>query len=180
MSLQFVYTRTDDPLARPLVEQLTQEYDSRYGDFYQESGDPREMEKYAPEVFTPAEGGNFVLLLEHGQPISGGAFKRLLPHTAEFKRIWTHSAHRRRGFARRVLAELEAQAWRQGYRDVFLTTGFRQPEATGLYLSHGYTALFDPHGDLEAQRKLPFRKALTTQAPTRPATSSFHAQGLTA
>jgi GNAT superfamily N-acetyltransferase len=161
MSLSFVYTRTDDPLAEPLIDALTFEYDSRYGEFYAQSGETREMQKYSPEVFSPAAGGNFVLLLDDGRPVSGGAFKRLDPSTAELKRIWTDSARRRQGLARLVLVELEAQAWRQGYRSVYLTTGFRQPEAAGLYLSHGYTGLYDPDGDLQAQRRLPFRKELT-------------------
>ena len=34
---------------------------------------------------------------EHGESVAGGAFRRYDPDTAEFKRIWTHSAHRRRG-----------------------------------------------------------------------------------
>ena len=59
-----------------------------------------------------------------------------------------------------VLKELEDQAARQGYRRVYLTTGFRQPEAVGLYLSHGYTALFDLHADPETIAHLPFEKYL--------------------
>lgn len=62
-----------------------------------------------------------------------------------------------------MLQELEDQAARQGYRRVFLTTGFRQPEAVGLYLSHGYTALFDLHADPETIAHLPFEKHLVPQ-----------------
>jgi hypothetical protein len=43
---------------------------------------------------------------------------------------------------------------------VFLTTGFRQPEAVGLYLNNGYTALFDINADPDTYRKLPFEKSL--------------------
>jgi len=46
---------------------------------------------------------------------------------------------------------------------VFLTTGFRQPEAVGLYLSHGYTALFDLDADPETIAHLPFEKQLVPQ-----------------
>ncbi len=87
------------------------------------------------------------------------------PDTAEFKRIWTLPGLRRQGIARRVLQELEDQAARQGYRRVFLTTGFRQPEAVGLYLSHGYTALFDLQADPETIAHLPFEKHLGVSAP---------------
>ena len=64
--------------------------------------------------------------------------------TAELKRIWTHSAHRRRGLARQVLTELERRAADRGYARVYLTTGPRQPEAVGLYVAAGYTPLYDP------------------------------------
>ncbi|KAG0776180.1 hypothetical protein G6F22_012754 [Rhizopus arrhizus] len=84
------------------------------------------------------------------------------PETAEFQRIWTLPGLRRQGIARRVLQELEDQAARQGYRRVFLTTGFRQPEAVGLYLSHGYTALFDLQADPETIAHLP-RKLCCTE-----------------
>ncbi|MFT3816635.1 MAG: GNAT family N-acetyltransferase [Rubrivivax sp.] len=167
MALHFLYTTPADPLARALVDELTWEYDRRYGEFYAVSGEPPEMQKYAPEVFTPAKGGNFVLLLDGGEPVSGGAFKRHGPYTAELKRVWTHSRRRRQGLAQRVVVELEAQAWRQGYRSIYLTTGFRQPEAVALYRRAGYTALYDADGDLQAQRKLPFRKDLLDVEVTR-------------
>ena len=62
----------------------------------------------------------------------------------EVKRMWTHADHRGRGLAKRVLAELEAEARRRGATRVVLSTGPRQPEAVRLYLSTGYTPLFDP------------------------------------
>lgn len=80
--------------------------------------------------------------------------------TAELKRIWTHSAHRRRGLARQVLVELEERAARRGYQRVYLTTGPRQPEAAGLYLSAGYTPLFDVTRDPEEIGPLAFEKWL--------------------
>ncbi|TSD60089.1 GNAT family N-acetyltransferase [Variovorax sp. KBS0712] len=163
MSEQFVYTTPLDPLARPLIEGLTFEYDSRYGDVLREPGAPREIDRYAPEVFAPPHG-NFVLLLRDGVAIGGGAFMRHDERTAELKRVWTHGALRRQGLASRVLAELEAQVLRQGYERIYLTTGFRQPEAVGLYRSHGYTALFTDDADPETPRKLPFEKHLAQWA----------------
>ncbi len=52
------------------------------------------------------------------------------------------------------------QAARQGYFRVYLTTGFRQPEAVGLYLKYGYTALFDIEADPEIYKTLPFEKQI--------------------
>ncbi|EUA22868.1 acetyltransferase family protein [Mycobacterium xenopi 3993] len=72
------------------------------------------------------------------------AFRRYDAHTAEFKRIWTGRAHRRRGYAAALLAELEAQTAARGYRRVYLVTGNRQPEAEALYHAAGYTRLDEP------------------------------------
>ena len=163
MSDSFFYTSVKDPLATPLLEELLFEYDSRYGTFFNAEGARAELNKYPPEAFSPPSG-NFLLLLRDGKPIAGGAFMRYDEETAEFKRVWTHSAHRRQGLAKLVLRELEQQAIRQGYARVYLTTGFRQPEAVGLYLTNGYRALFDTAADPETIRSLPFEKFLADVA----------------
>jgi GNAT superfamily N-acetyltransferase len=160
MSDLLIYTSPLDPRARPLFDGLTFEYNSRYSKFYNREVAKEELERYPPEAFEPPDGA-FLLLLRDGQAIGGGAFMRHDdPLTAEFKRVWTHPDLRRQGLARRVLIELEAQARRQGYTRVFLTTGFRQPEAVGLYLNNGYTALFDTNADPETYTKLRFEKSL--------------------
>jgi GNAT superfamily N-acetyltransferase len=161
MSDAFLYASPRDPQATPLIEDLTYEYDTRYGDFYDREGAAAEMKRYPPEVFAPPHG-NFLLLIRDGETIAGGAFMRYDVQTAEFKRIWTRRDLRRQGIARKLLVELEAQALRQGYARIYLTTGFRQPEAKGLYLTNGYTALFDVNGDLEALRHLAFEKLLAS------------------
>ncbi|MFE2237179.1 GNAT family N-acetyltransferase [Streptomyces sp. NPDC059442] len=150
-------TTVDDPLARPLLDELAYEYNLRYG-----SAD--DLDRYPPEEFaTP--GGAFLLLLEQGRPVAGGAYRRYDDGTAELKRIWTHSAHRRRGLARRVLTVLEREAADAGYTRIFLTTGPRQPEAKGLYLAAGYRPLFDVSADPESIGPLPFEKHLETPKP---------------
>lgn len=170
MSDQFLYTTLLDPLARPLIESLSHEYETRYAESSLEASEVREMQKYPPELFAPPDG-NFLLLLRHGEAIAGGAFKRYDAQTAEFKRIWTRGDLRRQGLARRLLVELEAQAQRQGYRRIYLTTGNRQPEAVGLYLSHGYRKLFDHAIDPEVRCSLPFEKPLAP-VPDRAVTFS--------
>jgi polar amino acid transport system permease protein len=141
-----------DPEVEPLVAELTEEYFTRYGG-------NREMSRYPAAEFAPP-GGALLILREHGESVAGGAFRRYDPETAEVKRVWTHSAHRRRGLARRVLAELEAEAKRRGYRRLYLTTGPRQPEAKGLYLATGYTPLFDVTADPLTIGHLAFEKSL--------------------
>jgi len=57
---------------------------------------------------------------------------------AELKRMYVVDRARGRGFARRLLAELERTAAGAGARRMVLETGTRQPEAIGLYRSAGY------------------------------------------
>jgi GNAT superfamily N-acetyltransferase len=155
LSVQRVHP--DDPLAAPLFAELAAEYDTRYGDLF--GGAAEELTRYPVEEFLPPDG-ELVLLLQDGVPVAGGAYRRHAdPGTAEVKRMWTASAHRRRGLARRVLAELERRAADRGYTRMYLTTGPRQPEAKALYLAAGWTPLFDPAvprpTDLAALRTLP-------------------------
>ena len=137
----FVYVAADDALAQPLLDELEREYEARYGTFFGEPASA-EIHRYPTSDFAAPDGA-FVVLLRDGIPVAGGAFKRFDDHTAEFKRIWTSSAHRRQGLARRVVAELETESRRRGYGRVYLTTGPKQPEAKSLYLDTGYTPLFD-------------------------------------
>jgi len=174
-----------DPLVRPLLDELAHEYWTRYQRVLTAEQLRAELEEYPAHEFAPPEG-DLVLLLEDGRPVAGGAFRRrvepeagdparlarpraraadgspALP-TAELKRIWTHSEHRRRGLARRVLVELEQRARARGYRRVYLTTGPRQPEAAALYLAAGYTPLFDP-ADRPQEGPLAFEKWLDAPA----------------
>jgi len=148
-----------DPRVRPLLDELAVEYDSRYGDLFGRGAAADELNRYPASEFT-GPGGALLMVQENGESIAGGAFRRYNNDTAEFKRIWTHSAHRRRGLARFVLAELEALAARRGYRRVFLTTGPRQPEAKHLYLTSGYEPQFDLDQDPEIIGSLAFTKNL--------------------
>lgn len=149
-----------DPRVRPMLDELAVEYDARYRDLFGRGAAAEDLYKYPAKEFA-APHGALLILQENGQSVAGGAFRRFDATTAELKRIWTHSAHRRRGLARRVLAELEAEAARRGYTQIYLTTGPRQPEARNLYLNFGYTPLFDTNADPETLKLLPFTKAVT-------------------
>ncbi|MGA5819588.1 GNAT family N-acetyltransferase [Kitasatospora sp. NPDC094028] len=159
---EFRRVALDDPLVEPLLRELAEEYVRRYGPDARQ-----ELTRYPAEAFAEPHGGVLLLLLEDGEPVAGGAYKRYDARTAEVKRMWTHSAHRRRGLARRVLAELERTAAAAGYTRIHLTTGPRQPEARGLYLAAGYTPLFDLAADPLTIGPLPFEKPLPA-APAGP------------
>ena len=72
----------------------------------------------------------------------------------------------RRGRATRHFHALEVRAAQQGYRRLYLTTGFRQPEAWALYDRTGYTRLFDSSIDPEAYFHLRFGKDLIDPSRT--------------
>ncbi|WP_461035510.1 GNAT family N-acetyltransferase [Streptomyces mayteni] len=158
--LVVIRARISDPLTRPLLHELEREYTSRYGGSASD-----EMTRYPDQEFAPPDG-LLLLLLRDDEAVAGGAYRRYDGDTAELKRIWTHSGHRRRGLGRRVVLELERAAATHGYHRIFLTTGPRQPEARGLYLASGYTPLFDTEADPETIGPLPFEKRLRT--PPRP------------
>jgi GNAT superfamily N-acetyltransferase len=131
----------DDPRARPLLDELAVEYAQRY-----ESTPPTIMTwltAVPTAEFAPPDGG-FIIGEVDGVTVTGGAFQRFDAQTAELKRIWTDSAHRRRGLATALLVELESIIADRGYRRIYLTTGNRQPEAEALYESAGYTRLSEP------------------------------------
>lgn len=139
--LRFVAVGQADPLAEPLLEELATEYATRYG--ATRVAVSQWLRGYPAAEFEPPGGGMLVGLLD-GEPVTGGAFRRFDPETAELKRIWTDAGYRRLGYAKLLLAELEAAIADLGYRRVYLTTGDRQPEAEALYLATGYTRLKDP------------------------------------
>ncbi|MDN7672529.1 GNAT family N-acetyltransferase [Burkholderia oklahomensis] len=165
MTDSIIDTAPHDARAKPLIDALVDEYATRYHAYRPDSraSAQAELARYSAELFAPPEGA-FILLIRDGETIGGGAFKRYDAQTAELKRIWTRADLRRQGLARRVVRELELRAVRQGYRRVYLTTGFRQPEAWALYLDAGYAALFDRDVDPEIYVHLPFGKDLIEPA----------------
>jgi GNAT superfamily N-acetyltransferase len=161
------WVAADDPVLRPLVDDLAREYDARYEPT---NGVPSssELTRYPPVVFAPERGGAFVAVFDDiadgsATLVAGGAIKAGGPGAdgrplAELKRMWTHPAYRRRGLAGRVLALLEQRAAELGYTGLELTTGARQPEAVALYLRHGWTPDFDPAVPQDAAAYLRFTK----------------------
>ncbi len=130
----------DHPDAVAMVAAVQQVYVERYG-----GGD---LTPVGPGDFDPPRGCFFVGYL-HGQAVAGGGWRAwgtgidppLRDGDAEIKRMYVADAHRGRGFARAVLAELERGAAAAGCLRTVLETGPRQPEAIALYTSSGYTPI---------------------------------------
>jgi GNAT superfamily N-acetyltransferase len=157
---EFTAVHQSHSLAGPLLAELAIEYTDRYGG---DAGQKhRELRAYPAEEFEPPAGALVVATL-NGVAVAGGAFRRYDTETAELKRIWTASGHRRRGYGKFVVAELEAIALQRGYTRVYLQTGWRQPEAVALYLAAGYTPLFDRSLPSEEIGPHPFEKLLVNR-----------------
>ncbi len=115
-------------LAQSLIAEVQQELVRRYGGPDETPVDPAEF---------AAPDGTFLVALLGGEPIGCAGLRR---HGAdvEVKRMFVRIEHRRRGHARRMLAELERWAADRGHRRVVLETGLAQPEAIALYEATGY------------------------------------------
>lgn len=158
--LRFVSATHDDPVAQPLLAELAVEYAQRYG------GTPSTHLTWlpVPRAKLAAPDGGLLIGVLDGVPVTGGAFLRYDADTAELKRIWTDSAHRRRGYARALLVALEAETAARGYRRLYLITGDRQPEAVALYDVTGYARVPpDPLPSWGPFRPIAFEKWLTPE-----------------
>jgi ribosomal protein S18 acetylase RimI-like enzyme len=154
----FVRVAQDDPLAAPLLAELATEYAHRYNGTV--DAVHAWLSSYPAAEFAEPDGALVIGLLD-GNPVTGGAFRRFDESTAELKRIWTDSAHRRQGLAKKLLTELETDIAARGYTRIYLTTGDRQPEAERLYESAGYTRLAEPLPAEGEVYPMAFQKVLT-------------------
>lgn len=124
------------PAAQALVARVQEEYVARYGgpdDSPLEVGD-----------FDPPRGAFFVGTLGE-RPVAMGGWRRRedVPAlgrvaAAEVKRMYVVPEARRHGYARDVLAHLEATASAAGADVMVLETGTMQPEAIAMYAAAGY------------------------------------------
>ena len=64
--------------------------------------------------------------------------ERDTPEPTELKRMWVASSARGLGLGRRLLAELESEAFRHGAKTIRLETNRALSEAIALYRSSGY------------------------------------------
>jgi GNAT superfamily N-acetyltransferase len=79
-----------------------------------------------------------VLAYSEDEAVGCGAIKEYQPGVMEIKRMFVPKDQRRKGIAEKVLAELEKWAAELGASSCILETGFKQPEAIGLYKKFGY------------------------------------------
>jgi GNAT superfamily N-acetyltransferase len=124
--------------AGALIAELDAELEQRY---------PGHIEHGIDVAGFEDAGGVFHVLRIDGEPVGCGAI-RPCGGAAEFKRIFVRGPWRGRGLSRRILAHLEAEAARAGYRRAVLETGKRQHEALGLYRATGWCEI-EPFGEYQ-------------------------------
>lgn len=152
-----VDVRQGDRVVVPMFENLAQEYGRRYG--HPAAEVLEDLYRYDSARFSAPDGG-LVVLLRDDEVVAGGAWQRYDETTAELKRIWTSPHLRGERLGIRVVAELETRIAAAGYARIYLTTGWRQPEAVRLYVRSGYTPQFDVATYPVGVQPHPFRKEL--------------------
>jgi len=124
----------------PVVTAMTAALQDYYYSLYH-GPDPAPVD---PDEFAPPRGMFFVGF-EGERPLAMGGWRWIDPLPAipaarpvEIKRMYVDAAARARGYARAVLARLEATAQAAGADAIVLSTGPPQLAALALYLSSGY------------------------------------------
>jgi GNAT superfamily N-acetyltransferase len=96
--------------ARSLIAAVLAEGEKAYGKL-----DPDELPSATPAEMTPPDGV-FLVAYEQDRPLACGGLKRLDAETVEVKRMYVVPEARSRGLGRSLLAALEEEARRLGYR----------------------------------------------------------------
>ena len=78
---------------------------------------------------------------EDGEVVACGALREMGAGVMEVKRMYTRPESRGKGFAKKVLAELERWAAESGATTVILETGKTMTDAIGFYRSNGYEVI---------------------------------------
>lgn len=136
MTVEIRTTPYDHPDAIKLTEEVQREYVERYGDPDATLMDPADFDR---------PRGVFLVGYLEGAPVATGGWRAqdaspegFTDGDAELKRMFVVPTARGRGLARRILADLEADAAVAGRARMVLETGNLQPEAIALYTSCGY------------------------------------------
>lgn len=120
------------PEARRLFDRADAEMRQRYPQ--------TSLHAFAPDEIAGGKGA-FVVARVDGEAVGCGAVKPLAPGVGEIKKMFVEPEQRGRGFARAILAKLEAAALDLGFAVLRLETGTEQPESIALYESSGYVPI---------------------------------------
>jgi len=129
-AVEVVAVPWDDPDAVRLREAQRVEIEGRYG------GDTEPGPKPSADDIA-----FFVVARRDGEALGCGGMRGLEAEQGEVKRMYVAPAARGTGVSTAVLAALEAEARRRGWRRLLLETGTAQPDAMRFYGREGYTPI---------------------------------------
>ncbi len=153
------------PAARQLVREMVAEIPQRYGELLDEAALAERAERVlAANAAFGSERSVFLLATISDQVAGCGALQpldiELGEEIGEVKRMYVTQSLRRRGVGAAILAALEEQARRFGYRRLRLETGDQQPEAVAMYAASGWLRI-EAFGEYaENPTSICFEKAL--------------------
>src|ERR687885_1405568 len=122
LDVTFRRARADEPPGDALLEAMIVELEPLYGRI-----DVPGAPTASPDELAAPRGAFLVGFTPGGEAIACGGVKALAGGACEIKRMYVAPGARGRGVARALLAALEDEARRLGYRVARLDTGPRQP-----------------------------------------------------
>lgn len=107
-----------------------------------------------------------IVIYENNKPLACGAIKEFSTNSMEVKRMYTLPECRGKGFATKVLMELEKWAAELQYEKCVLETGKKQPEAINLYKNNGYQVISNYGQYINVENSICFEKKLNKPIST--------------
>ncbi len=109
------------------------ELNRRYG------GSEEDQHLHIEELMAPL--GMFLVARQDGHPVGGVGLRPISDpalNIGEIKRLWVRPDLRRQGLGLQLMQEIEGRARQLGYRQLYLESGYAQPEALELYRSNDW------------------------------------------
>ncbi|HEY5265609.1 MAG TPA: GNAT family N-acetyltransferase [Acidimicrobiales bacterium] len=111
-----------------------------------------------------APRGIFLVARLDDHPIGGVGIRPIgetVSHLGEIKRLWVRPDQRQHGVGTQLMSDIEERAKSIGYRQLYLETGYAQPEAVALYAATGWIRVEDfPEGTWSHPGAYRFTKVL--------------------
>lgn len=112
------------------------ELNRRYG------GSDEDQHLHVEELMAPR--GTFLVARREGHPVGGVGLRPIGDPTlfiGEVKRLWVRPDQRRAGVGLALMQRVEERARELGYRQLYLESGYAQPEALELYRSNDWISV---------------------------------------
>lgn len=106
------------------------------------------------------DGGEFLVGVLGDELVAMGGYQPADDRTVEIRHVRVHPDHQRRGYGRRVLAELEARAAEAAYERAVLVTNERLTAARRFYENRGYEATGREQNEETGHAFVHYRKTL--------------------